>query len=595
MAGINNITDIYKKHGEDTLTKLLSGDIKINEKYDGHRFSFEKTKKGFIFFGKNSAFPLTRIERTVSDLYESAIQHIENLPIDMASALPKGQRFGFYFFPNNSPIKTSYDKAPRNGLILTDVTIRRGNKITESITNYSVIKRYSGLFSTDCDKPLFDGRLDKSVINQIVESAKNSKDVTKIFETAIANDYLRIGNNKTIEGIVFQCLTESGNFLMKYDSVINETTERKREQLFDILLLNIYEFLETYKLPGIVNEGRTDERYLSIIFEMFNEYVRRYGKQYLELNLRKPDFLKRSGGFSRRWVKNTKTLSILESNSSYEHLLTIFITNLRKEKKAFGLLNESLAIGFNKTVYDIKELSFGTDDEYAHLEFSPAPELHEINGYFVKEEDIPTTSNEPSDVDDIRAISLMQKVFSHIKRDSKKGEENVNVLMGNFSLFTNRDLDAIREIYKRNGNRTVIIHISQDKKSGEKFTFESVKTMKILSTIAENNQDIIAGAKMVNVPLLSQVLIVLRPVFEPSVIIVNGSKDFLEIEYASRKWLNTEYPADITFNKYSSGVDVIYKTIESGSVNDFSKLVPEIVSKFFMDYQSEYRRFIYVN
>ena len=596
MAGINSISDIYKKHGEDSLTKLLFSDIKITEKYDAHRFSFEKTKNGFIFFGKNSASPLTRIERTVSDLYESAIQHIENLPADVTSSLPRGQRFGFYFFPSNSPIRTSYDKIPKNGLILTDVTIRRGNKITESITSYTVLQRYSNVLSTNCDKPLFEGKLSNEEVTRILETAKNSDDVTKLFEREIAEDYLRIGDNKIMEGVIFQCNTDNGDFLMKHDSVIHESTERKREQLFDILLLNMYEFLETYKLPHIINESRTDERYLSIIFEMFNEYVRRYGKQYLELNLRKPDFLKRSGKFSKRWVKNSKTLSILEDNSQYEHLLSIFITNLRKEKKALGLLNESLTQGFNRMVSDIQELSSGVDDEYAHLEFSPLTDLNEIKGYFVKEEDEPTIQKEePSEEENMRSISLMQKVFSHIKRDTKRGEEEVNVIMGNFSLFTNRDLDAIEELHKKNGNRTIIIHISQDKKSGEKFDFESIKTMKILSTIAEDNQNIIADARMVNVPLLSQVLIVLRPTFEPVTVTVNGSKDFLEIEYASRKWLNTEYPANITFNKYSSGINNVYKTLESGSVNEFSKLVPEIVSKYFMDYQTEYRKFIYVN
>jgi hypothetical protein len=596
MAGINSISDIYKKHGAESLEKLLSNPIRITEKYDAHRFSFEKTKNGFIFFGKNSASPLTRIDRTVSDLYESAIQHIENLPEDIASSLPRGQRFGFYFFPSNSPGKTSYDKTPKNGLVLTDVTIRRGNKITESITSYPILKRYSNLFITDCDKPLYEGNLDGDYIQSIIETAKSSDDVSQLFERTSTDDFLRNDGNKIMEGVIFQCSTDQGPFLMKHDSIVNETIERKREQLFDILLLNIYEFLETYKLPNVVNESRTDERYLAIIFEMFNEYVRRYGKQYLELGLRKPDFLKRSGKFSKRWIKNAKTLSVLESNSDYEYLLSIFITNLRKEKKALGLLNESLAKGFNVMVSDIRELSAGTDDDFAHLEFSPLTDINEMKGYFVKEEDEPIAQKEePSEDDNLRAISLMQKVFSHIKRDSKKGEEDVNVLMGNFSLFTNKDLDTIEELHKRNGNRTVIIHISQDKKSGEKFDFESIKTMKILTTIAEDNQNIIADARIVNVPLLSQVLIVLRPAFEPVSVTVNGSKEFLEIEYASRKWLNTEYPANVTFNKYSSGIEKIYKTLESGSVNEFSKLVPEIVSKYFMDYQSEYRKFIYVN
>jgi hypothetical protein len=595
MAGINTISDFYNKHGEDKLRHLLSSDIRITEKYDAHRFSFEKTDRGFVFFGKNSNKPLTRIDRTISDLYEKAIQHVENLPKEISSQLPKGQRFSFYYFPTNKPNKVEYDKVPKNNLVLSNLSIRRGDKIMESITNHEVIKRWSNILNTDCDNPIFEGKIEDHKLESLIESARSGDSIDKLFETN-ANDFLRTDDNFDMEGLIIQCNTDRGSFFLKQDDekYITESTQKK-EQLFDILLMNIYEFLETYKLPKIHDENRSDERYLSIISEMFNTYVSKHGKEFLSLGLKKPEFLSKSGKMSKEWIKNKTTRSILESNNEYEYLLSIFITNLRKEKKTSGLLTESLAAGFNNVVRDIQEISKGSADEFAHLEFAPIVEMESYFVNTIQEDDVTSEVEVEDEIDHMQAIAMMQKVFNHTKRDVKPGDEEVNVLMGNYTLFTNKDLDMIESLNTKNKKRAVIIHVSQDKKNGDKFDFETVKVMKMLSAFAAEHDDLIAGVIIVAVPLLSEAFKGLRPKYEPISFSVNGSCTSLEIEYKSRKWLNTEFPPDLELNSYSSHIDPVYDTLENGSIADFSKLVPEIVSKYFMDYQSEYRKFIYVN
>lgn len=594
MAGINTISDFYNKHGEDKLRHLLSSDIRITEKYDAHRFSFEKTDRGFVFFGKNSNKPLTRIDRTISDLYEKAIQHIETLPKEISSSLPKGQRFSFYYFPTNKPNKVEYDKIPKNHLVLSNLSIRRGDKIMESITNHEVIKRWSNVLNTECDNPIFEGKIENEKLDALIESAKVGDNIEKLFETN-TNEFLRSEDNFNMEGLIIQCNTDRGSFFLKHDDekYITESTQKK-EQLFDILLMNIYEFLETYKLPKTVDENRSDERYLNVISEMFNTYVKKHGAEFLSLGLKKPEFLLKSGKMSKEWIKNKSTRAILESNKEYEYLLSIFITNLRKEKKTSGLLTESLASGFNTVVKEIQEISKGAADEFAHLEFSPVVEMESYFINTIKEEEFPTETPDES-IDHMQAIAMMQKVFNHTKRETKRGEEEVNVLMGNYTLFTNKDLDMIESLNMKNKKRTVIVHISQDKKSGEKFDFESVKVMKMLSSLSADHEDLIAGVTIIAAPLLSEAFKGLRTKYEPLSFSVNGSCSSLKIEYASRKWLNTEFPSGLEFNSYSSHIDPVYDTLENGSVADFSKLVPEIVSKYFMDYQSEYRKFIYVN
>ena len=586
MAGINSIVDFYNKHGEKALRSFLSNELRITEKYDAHRFSFEKTDKGFVFFGKNGSSALSHVDRTISNLYEAAIQHVENLPKEIKSQIPKGQRFGFYFFPNNKPLNVEYKKQPKNGLILTDLTIRRGDKITESILNHDVIKRWSTVLNTDCDKPLFEGKMSETDMAPIIESVKQGADVNRLFETSSQNP---------MEGVIIQASTDRGNHLLKFDDPRygGLVSERKREQVFDILLMNIFEFVETYKLPKIIDENRTDDRYISIICEMFNSYVSKHGKDFLSMGLRKPSFLDKSGKFTTDWIRDRKTISILESNREYEYLLSIFLTNLRKEKKSGGLLSESLTTNFNKIVSDIQELSRGTGDDYAHLEFSNLSEMD----YFINKEDkiVEDAPSDDSGAEDMKAISLMQRVFSHTKTNESRGKDEVNVLLGNYTLLTNKDLDMAEAMFKSNGKKVLLVHVSQDKKSGEKFAFETVKVKKMLNKLIDDKSDYLAGADIINAPLLSQVIQGIRPKYEPVAIAINGSTKSLEIEYASRKWLATSYPAGLKFSSYSSGIEKVYKTLEEGSVADFSKLVPDIVSKYFMEYQSEYRKFIYVS
>ena len=71
MAGIKNIRDLYKKVGEKGLREVLSGEIRVTEKFDAYRFAFEKNPHDYkiYYYGKNGKTPLSKIDRTVSDLY----------------------------------------------------------------------------------------------------------------------------------------------------------------------------------------------------------------------------------------------------------------------------------------------------------------------------------------------------------------------------------------------------------------------------------------------------------------------------------------------------------------------------------------------
>jgi hypothetical protein len=66
MAGIKHITELYKKLGEEGLREILNKELRITEKFDAFRFSFEKNSQNYklYFYGKNGKTPINKIDRT---------------------------------------------------------------------------------------------------------------------------------------------------------------------------------------------------------------------------------------------------------------------------------------------------------------------------------------------------------------------------------------------------------------------------------------------------------------------------------------------------------------------------------------------------
>ena len=134
--------------------------------------------------------------------------------------------------------------------------------------------------------------------------------------------------------------------------------------MFDLLLMDILEHIETFNVLGIkCASTKIDEAYIEAVSEIFNDYVDKRGKDYLESNMEKPKFLSKVGKLNKRLIKNPKTRMLIEKDSQYEYLLSVFIANLRKPKFASGLLNESVVNRFNSKIEEIdKAMSTIKDD-----------------------------------------------------------------------------------------------------------------------------------------------------------------------------------------------------------------------------------------
>lgn len=586
MAGIKNFNLFVSKYGEDKAREILSQEVRVTEKFDAFRFSFEKHPKTYKiqYYGKNGKTPLNRVDRSISDLYEAAIEYIENLPYEIKKSIPIRQRFGFSWFPSNTPLVTEYEKRPRNGLILTDITVRNNKfEVINEVKDNSVFERWSQIFRVDYAKPVFEGRLSEDTIETLLESCKNPE-----FEMLKESEVFTPGflNNKkeNVEALVF----EFGEELVKLGKDV-KTANESRSHLFDIILLNICEHLESFSVSNIkVASINPDEGYIEVVSEIFNDYVEKRGREFLESGLKKPAFLDKSGNLSRKWIRNPKTLAILESNQDYEYLFSIFLANLRKPRYKSGLISESVASSFNQKIEEIDRIS---GNDFGFLEFSTIVREEKV------EEDIHTTQTrgfiaEPKEPDYVKAVTILTKFFDH-ERTEEPGKTPVNIIVTNINAATKDIVEEAERLKQLNGNKSVLVH----SKSLHNLTYgaDEDNTTRILNSLVNDHEDLFIGYKIVDRPFFRKLLDSLRPDYEPITIYTEQGYNDLKNE---QEGLSTIYSPGLTRNIDVQKLRVSRRShlkdcLEKDSYKDFQRLTPDCLHPYWNQIKASFDKFYY--
>ena len=580
MAGIKNIRDLYKKIGEKGLREILEKDIRVTEKFDAYRFAFEKNPHDYkiYFYGKNGKSPLSKIDRTVNDLYEAAITYIENLPADIKRAIPARHRFGFSWFPSQSPLNTKYNRRPKHGLVLTDVTVRnRQWEVTSDVKDKQVFERWSNVLGVEPSVPVFEGVLDSDTVEKLIESAKTSEyQFESLNESQVHTSGLLKGG---IEALVF----ESNNELFKISDVeVNETRVDKRSHLFDILLLDICEHISSYNIAGIKPVALSpDEAYIEIVSEIFNDFVDAKGSDFLASGLERPRFLEKSGRFNRSWVKNPKTIALVEKNANYEYLFTIFLTNLKKPKYPSGLLSEAVVNEFNNK---IEEIDTVLGDDYSFLEF---------NSILREAEEPEKTPKKKADPDYEKGVRLLQTFFE-APRKKLGGKNEVNVLICNASKLSNGIISEAERLMQLNGNRVMLFHNVFQAKRGMELDDSIIR--KMLDSVVSSRPELFVGYKFLSVPLFSRMFEKLGEEFKPLLIsYVNIDKTFAAMDVVS---LEALYLEDYTEFEYAECPTKVYakldKALDEKNFLKFKDATPECIHAYWNEIYNAFETYTYL-
>ena len=387
MAGIKHLSEIYKKQGSSFLDELFSKELTVSEKLNGMSFSFEKSivDGSISFYKRDQDNPISKIDRVLMKYYESPISHVQGLSGLVLDEIPSGWRFGMEFFINPSPVLLSYQKIPKNGLVLTHIIVKNSfGDIEKTIVEKEELEYWADLIGVENPPIIFQGKLDdqqKVAINDFINSDYDSlkqkygsysfaKYLVSVLNPSLSKTALNDSLDEPIEGVVFRFGSIDGSgesFTAKIlDPVFEDITRQNNikkasyfpSDIYGITILEVMNFILDKGVSHFTYEGEDPhDRYISYICSIFNEFVKENGEKYLGLDFQEPEFFNKEGFETNlALVSDDVTKGLIAEDESYESLFKLILSAFRKiKKKSGGFFTQGAIEQFNILVREISQ------------------------------------------------------------------------------------------------------------------------------------------------------------------------------------------------------------------------------------------------
>lgn len=633
MAGIAHLTEIYKKKGKDFIQSLFDKYVTINEKLDASAFGIEKnpvTKK-LEFFKRNTETPISLIDRTLMKLYETPIHYFEGFDENVLNKIPARWRFGMEYFANEHPQEISYDRLPKNGLVLSYIHVKNSNgKLVRTIQDKKELDQWADLLQIERSPIIFQGTLNDDQKVQIMDFMDTpfEKLVDKFktdsfikFIISVLNPKLRkttLNNDleKNVEGIVFRFGDEDDKevILAKmvdpvFELVAKDKAEAKVEDepndIFQLTVIDMMNYVDSSNFKKLQPKGRDLEtRYLNFVCSVFNDFVERYGEKYKDLNFNEPEFMKKKNfDVNFEFIKNDKTIDLINENEAYKKLFKIFLASFRKKKKKpNGIFTTEVIRQFNATVDRIHDhLSQGLT-VVSESEIPTFGEFKLLKGSYIEDTDVDSgiddfvafggqVMDEEGDPDAPKETPEPKAAGDDKEKEEKrkkeintdKGSKKVNIIVGRFQPFHNGHLSMAKDLHDINKHPVVIVvvHPGHNKSGQSPFTVSTIKTM--MSNLSKDSEGIIKDYCVINRGFIYDVINKLRELnYEP---ILWGAGDDRINDYKKQLELNFKRDNELKLgdnfqlvktDRYGTGTEV-RKAIEDDQFGKFKALVPKTV------------------
>ena len=619
MSGINHLYDIYKKKGEGFIQELFNSYVTVNEKMDGSSFGFEKTPSGkFNFYKRDQRRPITFVDRTLMKYYEKPIQYIESLPLDVVNRIPTGWRFGTEYFSSNQPQEIVYDRTPKNHLILSYIHKKdpMGN-VSETIQDRDKLNLWAEILGIEKPPIIFQGKLSDAQKLEILDFVNTpfsdliTEFKTKSFVRYILNvlnpnldkSTLNKDLDKPIEGIVFRFGDPGSEQIVAkmIDPVFVELAkgkepinrEKRPNDILSVVIMDVMNFILMKGVNSFSTEGATeDERYISFISDVFDQFLEMYSSRYQGIDLDEPDHLKKDEfRLNGQFIKSRATRKWIEEDTAYESLFKLILNSFRKiRKNPGGVVSSDALEHFNMLIKDIqsklqiqeKPVKESLDDFTDFLSFKKNFIIEHVD-YLTEEEDGASFDNF---IDAMESVDKDEKVVS--SKVPTQTDQDRNLYISDFQPFDNTDLKVIQEMHKKNG-KPVILCLVHPEIEDQEYPISKDTSLQILNSL-KSGSEIIGEIIHVKKPFLNTVLDKCKEQDLKPVLLGASTEKFdlyqKQLDYikAQDKDLNLSLVKFKIPKRDKNLIDLI----STGDYTIFKKYVPaEISSKFFEVLQNE--------
>jgi hypothetical protein len=580
---INRLNEVLINKGDKFVNTLLKENLIISEKLDTFRIQFEKNNGEITFYTKDNK-KIDKITRTLNDVWEDACVELPIL-IENANIL-ENYRYGLYYSPVERPLRLPYTKIPK--YILTDISKRnKFNKITESL-QYDQIEEWAGKLCMGRPPVIFKGNLNetqiKNLIDYEIEDYTDHDNFVELIKELFGSTYSK---EPIIEGIIIQTNNALSQIVSYEFDILNEAYEHVNQSrdFYDLIILSITSFMQSYGVP-VLESLDSEINYINVICDIFNKYCKTDNmSESLDPKYLTPtNFGESKGTLNRIFIKNQETIELLDKAPIYEQLFKVMLSSFRKAKKPYGLLDESTVEKFNGYVYMISNLASGYSDQTMLNEaLSPNIAINSVK------------DRQPSDIDNMRVISSIQRAFTPRELELEKGQTQCVIYLTNYLPFTQSQLDNIANMKKQWQCNIVLAAVSNKYKlPGKKFFLSDELVNAQMQTIQEFNRDNIDGFIMLDSWSLLEIFEFCRPKYEPIAVITDMSKKselalqlFFEEEVMSKR-IGVEDNFNVGEMENKDAL-IALRSIEDENFSSFNELVPPPVRNYYNNIINEYK------
>lgn len=387
---LQNLKTHFSEGNINDFKQLLNHTCVVTEKIQASSFHVQNNDIGFKFFKSGNKKLMDKVDRTVVKYYETAISYIDSLSDSVKSQMPTDWKFGFDYMVNSKTIDIKYDRLPKNNLMLTHIQVLTPGEdslIKKVIRDPKILFKWADILQVQRPQVIFEGNLSslqkEELVNLMSISDKeysmkfmDNKFTTilySIFNKTLNSTALNDSLNSQIDSLIISFFEGSNVKNFKISKILkSEVEDRTPSDIYQIAILDFVEFFTTYNLKSIeLISDEADERYIELICELFNEYIKKNATRYIGVKFNSADFAN-SPEFkvNIKFIKNEKTISLI-SNSVLEELFKIAIGSFRKKRnKESNIINKDLMEQINQIVDKIEDLVMLKQNEQNLMTFN---------------------------------------------------------------------------------------------------------------------------------------------------------------------------------------------------------------------------------
>jgi len=543
---VKELVKIYKDRGTEFIGDLFNEYVVITEKLSGSSFSFQKEGYNLYFYKGDNRKPINLIDRTLMVYYEPAISYISSLSPDVFEGVPDNWRFGFQYFVHNAPGAITYDKLPKNNLVLTHILVKdEKGKNAKVIEDPRIIKDWAERLNVTPMQPIFQGHLDerqkKKLLNFIEVPVEDQMElfgttsfvayIIKCLNPSINSTTLHTDLSKPIDSIIFKFYkpgstqTFSAKMVDPYARSLMKEKQpidirRAPADINEIVLLDILAFLEERGLKKHeVLSHSPEEKYLELISALFNDYVEKRGDDLQKLDFQKADFAKGPEfDVNLDLIRNEKTKKFIGGSEALKDLFKVMLGSLRKKRnpeKEGALFTKSIIVDFNKMVEKIKDITkeegdgkFKTFEDYINLK--------RMNEELYIKDDLLEMIFEEQVLNYADFVNINKFNVNEALRVPHKnqGKRKVNMFAGRFQPFTTGHIKVLEDLHKQNGLPVMVMIVRGSKRDPKRTPFDEDAQQRMVAAL-QSQYPFIEGSVVVPNGAIDTMFSSLRPTYEP--------------------------------------------------------------------------------